>query len=540
MGRWASRRIEQDGQRAVLDLFETADVIAMTLDRDGRITYCNRYLSDLVGWDRDELVGRDYFATCEPYRPAGAMDELLEAVVQGGPSPFNETELHTRTKGVRIIVWSDTPIRDASGEVVGTTSIGQDVTARRRAQMRFGLHLDFAHALAAARTIEEAGRGVLDAIAGAVYLRSGTFWTVAGDRLRAMAVHPPPKCRRCHRRASSGPGEAKGPRARRGLRGSASGTGDYTLAIPAIWDGAVVAVLEVEEVDGISRDADVRRSAVGMGNQIAQFLHRHRGDARRRAILQAAFDCIILLDAAGNVAELNPATERTFGRPRDELIGMPFAGLVPGSKAADEAVLDRHVHATGLRPDGTDVPGRVPRGDHRPRGRAGARRVPARRDRARSHRVRAAPARRRAGGAAARRHARRCRGCERADRATRSPGRSGVLLGADAATMLRFDATTTATIVSDWNSNETLQDPAGTVVSTDDGDGDLAGQAHGAYPAGSTPTTTSPRRTRRAPADLGIRAGIAAPIVLAGRLWGARVRDDHARRAVPARVPSSG
>ena len=35
---------------------------------------------------------------------------------------------------------------------------------------------------------------------------------------------------------------------------------------------------------------------------------------------------------------------------------MPFAGLVPGADVAAEAVLDRHVHATGLRPDGTEFP----------------------------------------------------------------------------------------------------------------------------------------------------------------------------------------
>ncbi len=327
----------------------------MTLDRDGRITYCNRYLSDLVGWDRDDLIGRDYFAICEPYRPAGAMDDLLEAVVRGGPSPFNETEVHTRRKGIRTVVWSDTPIRDSSGEVIGTTSIGQDITARRRAQMRFGLHLDFAHALAAARTIEEAGRGVLEAIAGAVFLRTGTFWIVAGERLRPMAVHPPPTAGEA---VGDRPGPARGEGAagEAWARGECVWAGDDTLAIPALWDGAVVAVLEVQEVDGISRHADVRRSAVGMGNQIAQFLHRHRADARRRAILQAAFDSIILLDAAGNIAELNPATERTFGRTRDELVGMPFAGLVPDSKAADADVLDRHLHAIGVRSDGTEFP----------------------------------------------------------------------------------------------------------------------------------------------------------------------------------------
>ena len=519
MGFVGITRTEQEGQRAVLDLFETADVIAMTLDRDGRITYCNGFLSDLVGWDRDELVGRDYFATCEPYRPAGAMDELLAAVVQGGPSPFNETELHTRTKGVRIIAWSDTPIRDASGEVVGTTSIGQDVTARRRAQMRFGLHLDFAHALAAARTIEEAGRGVLDAIAGAVYLRSGTFWTVAGDRLRAMAVHPPPS-------AGDAIAEPVGPRRGEGAAGKAWACGesvwegDYTLAIPAIWDGAVMGVLEVEEVDGISRDADVRRSAVGMGNQIAQFLHRHRGDARRRAILQAAFDCIILLDTEGNVAELNPATERSFGRTRDELIGMPFAGLVPGSKAADEAVLDRHVHATGLRPDGTDFPAEylvtIIDLEDAPAHVVYLRDV--------TERVRTESELRLLVDeqAALRRVATLVAAEDASERIVHKVTEEvGRLLASDMATMVRFDREHEATIVSDWNANAVLEDPVGMVVSTEDGTA-LSQVRHTGLPSRVDAYEDLAEEEHAAHLlDLGIHAGIAAPIVLGGRLWGA-------------------
>jgi PAS domain S-box-containing protein len=348
-----SADVEQ-GQLAVLELFETAEVVAITLDREGRLTYCNRYFSELVGRRRDELVGQDYFATCEPYRGPGAMEELLAAVERGGPSSFNETEVHTRRKGVRIVAWSDTPIRDATGEVVGTTSIGQDVTARRRAQMRFDLHLDIAHALAAARTIEEAGRDVLAAVASAVFLRSGTFWLVADDRLRAMAVHPPARPGTTVE-LPPGPARGEGAVGRAWERGVSVWEGGDRMAIPAVWDGEVIAVLEVQEVDGISQHEDVRRSALGMGNQIAQFLHRHRGDARRRAILNAAFDCIVLLDPTDAVAELNPATERTFGRAREELIGLPLAELVPGAAAAGEA-LDRHVHATGVRGDGSPFP----------------------------------------------------------------------------------------------------------------------------------------------------------------------------------------
>ena len=38
-------------------------------------------------------------------------------------------------------------------------------------------------------------------------------------------------------------------------------------------------------------------------------------EARLRAILDAALDCVITIDHEGRVLEFNPAAERTFGYP---------------------------------------------------------------------------------------------------------------------------------------------------------------------------------------------------------------------------------
>ena len=57
-----------------------------------------------------------------------------------------------------------------------------------------------------------------------------------------------------------------------------------------------------------------------LGTQISQFVERCRAqqavraaDARKSAILNAAFDCIVTMDHDGRVLEVNRAAERTFG-----------------------------------------------------------------------------------------------------------------------------------------------------------------------------------------------------------------------------------
>jgi PAS domain S-box-containing protein len=155
------------GAQAVLELFEEAQVIAMTIDSGGRITYCNRYLVELSGFSRDELLGADYFALLEPYRPADAADAIFQSMMRGDTGPFGETVLRTRHGDERVISWSDTLIRADDGTVRGVISIGQDVTERRLAQARLNSLAEEHAALRRVATLvakHRPGDEILDAV----------------------------------------------------------------------------------------------------------------------------------------------------------------------------------------------------------------------------------------------------------------------------------------------------------------------------------------------------------------------------------------
>ena len=93
-------------------------------------------------------------------------------------------------------------------------------------------------------------------------------------------------------------------------------------------------------------------------------------EARKSAVLEAAFDSIITTDEEGRVLELNAGAEATFGYRRDEAIGRPIGELiVPEHLRARHAegiarylatgerrVLGRRIEIEGLRADGTVFP----------------------------------------------------------------------------------------------------------------------------------------------------------------------------------------
>jgi PAS domain S-box-containing protein len=93
-----------------------------------------------------------------------------------------------------------------------------------------------------------------------------------------------------------------------------------------------------------------------------------RSEARKTAIVEVALDCIIAVDHEGNIIEFNPAAEKTFGYPRDAVMGREMAelivpacfreqlhrGLAHYLATGEGPVLNRRLELPALRADGTE------------------------------------------------------------------------------------------------------------------------------------------------------------------------------------------
>ena len=115
-----------------------------------------------------------------------------------------------------------------------------------------------------------------------------------------------------------------------------------------------------------------------LGSQIGQFVGRCRAEhgvreseARKTAILNAAFDCIVTMDGDGNIVEVNAATETTFGYSAEEMVGRELAELMipPGRLREDHRrglrrymdtgasrIVGHPVELTAMRADGSTFP----------------------------------------------------------------------------------------------------------------------------------------------------------------------------------------
>jgi diguanylate cyclase (GGDEF)-like protein/PAS domain S-box-containing protein len=116
-------------------LVQDVQLAAVFLDAGGRVAHCNPFLLRLTGWERDEVEGHDWF---ERFLPPTERDELrrrfIGKVASGNIAPLVLNHIVSRRGEHRLLRWSNTLLRGADGEILGTASIGEDVTERERAE----------------------------------------------------------------------------------------------------------------------------------------------------------------------------------------------------------------------------------------------------------------------------------------------------------------------------------------------------------------------------------------------------------------------
>ena len=132
------RRTEEslrESERRFSDLLGNVQMVSVMVDRDARVSYCNDYLLQLTGYRREEVIGWDWF---ERFIGAHTVPKAnFAALLANQPEAMHrESEIITRLGERRLIRWNNSVLRSGTGEVIGTASIGEDITEQKRAEIR--------------------------------------------------------------------------------------------------------------------------------------------------------------------------------------------------------------------------------------------------------------------------------------------------------------------------------------------------------------------------------------------------------------------
>jgi two-component system sensor histidine kinase/response regulator len=141
-----------ESERRFRDILSTVHLISVVLDEQGNITFCNDFLLMITGWRREEILGRNW---CDLFVPPEQYSyQLFSAqLVEGAIPPHHENDILTKHGELRLISWNNTMLRDLAGTPIGTASIGEDITERKKTE--YALQAAMAAAEAANRAKSE-------------------------------------------------------------------------------------------------------------------------------------------------------------------------------------------------------------------------------------------------------------------------------------------------------------------------------------------------------------------------------------------------
>ncbi|MFA5863741.1 MAG: PAS domain S-box protein [Phycisphaerae bacterium] len=125
----------RESERRFKAILDNVKLVAVMVDDSCQITYANDFLLKLTDWKRQEVIGKNWFDHFIPLEIRDKIRHLFLDNLTTGDIPFHyENDIITRSGQTKTISWNNTLLRNTQGSIIGTTSIGEDITDRKRAE----------------------------------------------------------------------------------------------------------------------------------------------------------------------------------------------------------------------------------------------------------------------------------------------------------------------------------------------------------------------------------------------------------------------
>jgi PAS domain S-box-containing protein len=131
----AEKQLQQEKERAQRYL-DIAGVMFVANDADGRVTLINKKGCEILGYEPEELIGKNWFDIIIPERARDEVKAVFNRLMAGDilPVEYFENPVLTKTGDERIIAWHNVILKDGAGNVIGTLASGEDITKRKQAE----------------------------------------------------------------------------------------------------------------------------------------------------------------------------------------------------------------------------------------------------------------------------------------------------------------------------------------------------------------------------------------------------------------------
>jgi len=285
-------------------IVDSSDDAIMAKSPDGIITSWNRGAENIYGYRADEIIGRPVKLLIHPQRP-DEMVEILEKIRRGQRVEHYETT-RVRKDGRTIAVsLTVSPMHDASGALIGVSSIARDITERKRAEDQARETSQYARSLIEASldplvTISPDGN-ITDVNEATIKVTGVPRDALIGTDFSIYFTEPE-KAREGYREAFS--------------KGSVT---DYPLTIRHR-GGRLIDVLYNATVY-----RDPQGKVLGVFAAARDVTAQKQASQYARSLIEASLDPLVTISPEGKITDVNEGSIKVTGMPRERLIGTDFS-----------------------------------------------------------------------------------------------------------------------------------------------------------------------------------------------------------------------
>ena len=123
-------KASEDNYRSI---FESAANLIATVDKKGKIIDCNSKIEEVLGYTREEVVGRTIATLFHPeYFPG--LYEILKEVIKKGSSYNKQYKMVKKDGSTVYVSVNTTPLKNDKGKITKVVSIVEDITERKGAE----------------------------------------------------------------------------------------------------------------------------------------------------------------------------------------------------------------------------------------------------------------------------------------------------------------------------------------------------------------------------------------------------------------------
>jgi PAS domain S-box-containing protein len=157
----------QEAERRWRIFLENVRLLVVGLDLQGRVEYANPYFLEVTGYDQAEVLGQDWFSLFLPTENQTPVKTAFHELIEQEFHPYYRNPILIKNGEKRLIAWNNTLLKNERQQVMGTMSIGADITQQEALeQIKNEFVSVVSHEL---RTPLTSLRGSLGLLSGGVY-----------------------------------------------------------------------------------------------------------------------------------------------------------------------------------------------------------------------------------------------------------------------------------------------------------------------------------------------------------------------------------